>query len=79
MVIFQKPNKSALITAVALISSTFVEGTIQDILFYIGIFSGGMWSYQEVTTGINIFRKGIGIMGFILLIYLVIQRILPSL
>ena len=79
MVIFQKPNKSALITAVALISSTFVEGRIQDILFYIGIFSGGMWSYQEVTTGINIFRKGIGIMGFILLIYLVIQRILPSL
>lgn len=60
MVIFQKPNKSLIIAMTALLISMISVGILQRIsssVYYIAII---IWAYEEISTGVNWFRKLLG-------------------
>lgn len=60
MIIFQKPNKSLIIAMTALLISMISVGILQRIsssVYYIAII---IWAYEEISTGVNWFRKLLG-------------------
>lgn len=71
MVIFQKPNTSAIITFVGIVLSFLTEGVMQTLSVITGVVAGVIWSYREVTTGLNSIRKTFGFIGFLgIIVYL---------
>lgn len=67
MVIYQPPNKSLLITVLAFIASLFTQGVLHTLFAAVFTISFIIWSYQEVTMGVNSIRKSFGVAGFVIL------------
>lgn len=66
MIIFQKPNKSLTIAMIAFVLSIVLTGIYQKIsssVYYIAII---IWAYQEVSTGVNWFRKLLGTVALLM-------------
>ena len=62
MTIVQKPNPLLIIFLAALIIQSFVDqGTIHQVAYATGVIAGIIWSYQEITTGVNWVRKLLGV------------------
>jgi hypothetical protein len=65
----QAPNAPILVAFAALVLGWLVDsGTVHDVaraVFYVAI---TIWAYEEAVNGVNGFRKGIGIVGLILIV-----------
>ncbi len=60
MTIAQKPNPPLIIALIGFVLSKFTHGVVHQIgsaLFTVSII---IWAYQEITTGVNWFRKTLG-------------------
>jgi hypothetical protein len=67
MEIFQRPNKSLTVATIGIVLSLLSSGFLHNVALIIGTFSGIIWSYQEVISGVNNIRKAFGVIGFITL------------
>ncbi len=70
MTIFQKPNPPLIAAAIGFVIEKIADGDIQKFGAVLSISSLIIWSYQELTTGVNLFRK---ILGAIVLIITLIK------
>jgi len=60
MIIFQKPNALLIIAAVGFAIDTLTEGSIHLLASTVFTIAILMWAYEEVTMGVNLFRKLLG-------------------
>jgi hypothetical protein len=60
-VVFQKPNKPLLIAIVIWLSAKISQGTVREYLsiLFIGVML--WWSYLEISSGVNFFRRLLGV------------------
>ena len=68
MIVFQSPNKPALIVLVAAVAHLFLTGQSYGWVVAIFYLFAGIWAYLEITSGVNNFRKIIGAIVMILVI-----------
>ena len=65
----QPPNAPILVAFAALLLGWLVDsGTVHDVaraVFYVAI---TIWAYEEAANGVNGFRRGIGVVGLILIV-----------
>jgi hypothetical protein len=73
MIILQKPNKYLYIMGGAWLVSNFTNGLLHSIANALFIIFGIIWAYEEITTGVNWFRKLLGITIMILFLIKIIQ------
>ncbi|HSX41345.1 MAG TPA: hypothetical protein VLF21_01775 [Candidatus Saccharimonadales bacterium] len=66
MQIVQKPNKSLIIMLIGLAGSWLSSGSLNQICSLIFIIAGAVWSLQEIFTGINWARRGLGLVVLII-------------
>lgn len=60
MTIFQIPNPPLIVAGIGFVIEKFTEGNVQKAGKTLFISTLIIWSYQELTTGVNIFRKILG-------------------
>ncbi len=78
MVIFQKPNKPLVITLSAFAVRLAVRPIHQlqwlgILVFILGVGMLGYWSYLEITSGVNGFRRMLGWVGMLTALFLAIH------
>lgn len=72
--IAQFPNPPLLIGLVALGLRYLASGTWADALAAIGYVFIGVWAYLELTAGVNLFRRVLGLAGLIYIVVVIAQR-----
>jgi len=72
--IAQFPNPPLLIGLVALGLRYLASGTWADALAAIGYVFIAIWAYLELTAGVNLFRRAIGLAGLIYIVVVIAQR-----
>lgn len=72
--IAQFPNPPLLIGLVALGLRYLTSGTWADALAAIGYVFIAIWAYLELTAGVNLFRRAIGLAGLIYIVVVIAQR-----
>lgn len=65
MTFFQKPNPPLIAAGIGFVVEKISDGNVQKLGTVLFISSIIIWSYQELTEGINVFRK---ILGAVILI-----------
>lgn len=60
MTFFQKPNPPLIAAAVGFAIEKIADGDIQKFSLVLFISAIIIWSYQEVISGVNLFRKFLG-------------------
>ncbi|HVS59037.1 MAG TPA: hypothetical protein VHD60_04890 [Candidatus Saccharimonadales bacterium] len=65
MVLYQRPNKSILTAFVSVVAYIFATGWLADAGFTVFAVSLTVWAWQEVQSGVNWFRKVLGVMGLL--------------
>jgi len=66
-VIAQRPNKSILVALVSRAGAALSSGWLADALYGVFVFSLAFWAMQEITRGINWFRRLLGVVVLTLL------------
>ena len=72
--IAQFPNPPLIIGLVALGLRYLASGTWADALGAIGYVFVGVWAYLELTAGVNLFRRVLGLAGLAYVIVAIAQR-----
>ncbi len=72
--IAQFPNPPLLIGLVALGLRYLASGTWADALAAIGYVFIAVWAYLELTAGVNLFRRVLGLAGLIYIVVVIAQR-----
>ena len=72
--IAQFPNPPLIIGLVALGLRSVASGTWADALGAIGYVFIGVWAYLELTAGVNLFRRVLGLAGLAYVIVAIAQR-----
>jgi hypothetical protein len=67
MTIIQKPNKLLIITLAGVFVSAVTNGFLHALGTAVYIITGSIWSYLEITDGVNLFRKLLGLFVLILI------------
>ena len=70
MKIIQRPNTSLTILLLAGVVGRFATGMLYTLSEAIFIMAGTVWSYGEVTKGVNWFRK---LMGLVVLVFIFLR------
>ncbi len=65
MVLFQKPNKELIFAACGFAASFFTKGTLHLCALIVFTIFASIWAFQEITTGVNWFRKLLGVLALI--------------
>ncbi len=73
MTIVQFPNKALTIALLAAVVNIFAKGELHNIVAVIYYLALIVWAYQEITSGVNWFRRGLGI---VVLVYVFVQRLM---
>lgn len=60
MTFFQKPNPPLIAAGIGWVIEKFAKGEIQKFGLTIFLSAIIVWAYQELTTGVNLFRKILG-------------------
>jgi hypothetical protein len=76
MVIFQKPNKHLWAMIIAWPISFITYGIVHAIAYSLFVTIGIIWAYEEITQGVNWFRKLLGWSVLIIFIANIVQLIL---
>lgn len=72
--IAQFPNPPLIIGLVALGLRSLASGTWADALGAIGYVFVAIWAYLEVTAGVNLFRRVLGLAGLAYVVFAIVQR-----
>ena len=72
--IAQFPNPPLIIGLVALGARYLASGTWADALAAIGYVFIAIWAYLELTDGVNLFRRAIGLAGLVYIVVIIAQR-----
>ncbi len=77
--IYQKPNAPLLISATFWLVARFSQGTLKE--YFSLLFIGTMlwWSYLEITSGVNYFRRILGVVIAVLMLrsgYIILNKTL---
>ena len=72
--IAQFPNPPLIIGLVALGARYLASGTWADALAAIGYVFIAIWAYLELTAGVNLFRRAIGLVGLAYIVTVIAQR-----
>lgn len=72
--IAQFPNPPLIIGLVALGARYLASGTWADALAAIGYVFIAIWAYLELTAGVNLFRRALGLAGLAYIIVIIAQR-----
>lgn len=72
--IAQFPNPPLIIGLVALGLRYLASGTWADALGAIGYVFIGVWAYLELTAGVNLFRRALGVAGLAYVVYAIAMR-----
>lgn len=69
MTIVQFPNKALTVALIAALVNMVATGQLHNIvtaIFYLALI---VWAFQEITSGVNWFRRGLGwaVLGYILI------------
>ncbi len=75
-VIFQLPNKPLIIALLAVAAGWFASGITQTVLHLIFVLAIGYWAYLEITSGVNWFRR---LLGGVVALYVLYGLIKPFL
>lgn len=71
IVIAQPPNLPLLVAVTAtLLQALLPAGTLQTLMDWIGFGAGFTWAWQELFQGVNYFRRGLGLVALIGLLWL---------
>jgi hypothetical protein len=65
MKFFQTPNKSLTVTLIAGVVGRFSTGSLYTMAEAVFVMAGTVWSYGEITAGINWFRRLLGLVVLI--------------
>jgi hypothetical protein len=65
VIIFQRPNPPLIIMLIGFAVLLFTHGLFGATAETVFVVAGVIWSYQEISSGVNRFRKGLGIMTLI--------------
>ncbi len=68
MTFFQKPNLPLLLAAALWLMARISHGTLKEYLSLLFIAVMLWWSYLEITSGVNIFRKLLGLVVGLMMI-----------
>jgi hypothetical protein len=69
MTIIQKPNKLLIIMLMGVLVATITTGFLHSLGNVVYIIAGSMWSYLEITDGVNMFRRLLGIFVLLMISY----------
>ncbi|MBM3635128.1 MAG: hypothetical protein FJW99_07565 [Actinobacteria bacterium] len=72
--IAQFPNPPLIIGLVALGLRYLASGTWADALGAIGYAFIAIWAYLELTAGVNLFRRVLGLAGLAYVVFAIVQR-----
>jgi hypothetical protein len=72
--IAQFPNPPLIIALVALGARYLATGAAADVLAAIGYVFIAIWAYLELTAGVNMFRRAIGLAGLAYIVVIIAQR-----
>ena len=72
--IAQFPNPPLLIGLLALLLRYLTSGALADALAAIAYVFIGVWAYLELTAGVNLFRRVLGLAGLIYIVVVIAQR-----
>jgi hypothetical protein len=75
VVIWQFPNAALLTWAAATFVSLFFNGTVANVLSWIGSAALIVWSLLEIFKGVNYFRRAFGLVVFIFAIASLIKSL----
>lgn len=72
--IAQFPNPPLIIGVVALGARYLATGSVADVLAAIGYVFIAIWAYLELTAGVNLFRRALGLAGLAYIVVIIAQR-----
>jgi hypothetical protein len=72
--IAQFPNPPLIIGLVALGARYLATGVVADVLAAVGYVFIAIWAYLELTAGVNMFRRALGLAGLAYIVVIVAQR-----
>jgi hypothetical protein len=72
-VIFQFPNKPMWVLAAAWLVSYFSSGLISSVSRTVFYIAGIIWAYEEITDGVNLFRRILGLAALLAIGYLMLK------
>lgn len=72
--IAQFPNPPLIIGLVALGARYLATGSVADVLAAIGYVFIAVWAYLELTAGVNMFRRALGLAGLAYIVIVIAQR-----
>lgn len=72
IVLFQWPNIPLSIWIICTLVTAYTSGTVQNISSLIATISLVIWTLLEITTGVNYFRR---MLGLIILAYVILTRL----
>ncbi len=72
--IAQFPNPPLLIGLLALLLRYLTSGALADAFAAIAYVFIGVWAYLELTAGVNLFRRVLGLAGLIYIVVVIAQR-----
>jgi hypothetical protein len=75
MTIIQKPNKIFLITLAGYIISSLTSGNLHNFGYSIFLLGGSIWSYLEIISGVNWFRKLLGVFVLLIIFWNIFTRL----
>ncbi len=67
----QKPNILIIIWIVCIVASRFTSGSILSVFSIIGLISIVLWAILEIFTGVNYFRR---LLGLVVITYVIISK-----
>lgn len=73
MTIIQFPNKALWVAIAAAVINMFATGHLFDVVKVIYYLALIVWAYQEITTGVNWFRRGL---GWAVLAYILVTQVI---
>jgi uncharacterized transporter YbjL len=76
LVVAQKPNVSISVAVVAYIAYRIVDAAwLSDLAYALFVVALGFWATQEVTSGVNWFRKALGLFALAMVALSVFKQI----
>jgi len=72
--IAQFPNPPLIIGLAALGARYLATGAVADVLAAVGYLFIAIWAYLELTAGVNMFRRALGLAGLAYIVVIVAQR-----
>lgn len=69
MVIYQKPNKELMFAGSGFLVSLITHGILHFCALIVFTLFGLIWAYEEITSGVNWFRRMLGVLALLFILF----------